>query len=81
MAETHEDERTTGPNEQAISGSGEHGATGPRGDGAEAADAERRILPLMPLTTGVVFPNMVVTLALETDEAKAAAEAPASKAS
>ena len=32
-------------------------------------------LPLLPLNTGVVLPAMVVTLALETDEAKAAAEA------
>jgi ATP-dependent Lon protease len=32
-------------------------------------------LPLLPLTTGVVLPQMVVTLALETEEAKAAADA------
>src|SRR3954452_1985449 len=32
-------------------------------------------LPVLPLTSGVVLPQMVVTLALETDEAKAAAEA------
>ena len=32
-------------------------------------------LPVLPLTTGVVLPQMVVTLALETDEARAAAEA------
>src|SRR6476469_389737 len=32
-------------------------------------------LPLLPLTNGVVLPSMVVTLALETDEARAAAEA------
>src|SRR3954463_3686048 len=32
-------------------------------------------LPVLPLSAGVVLPNMVVTLALETDEAKAAAEA------
>jgi ATP-dependent Lon protease len=37
--------------------------------------AERLTLPLLPLSTGVVLPQMVVTLALETDEAKAAAEA------
>ena len=36
---------------------------------------ERLTLPLLPLATGVVLPQMVVTLALETDEAKAAAEA------
>ncbi len=42
-----------------------------------AADAatDRQVLPLLPLTTGVVFPNMVVTLALETDDAKRAAAA------
>ncbi|MBV9253295.1 MAG: LON peptidase substrate-binding domain-containing protein, partial [Actinobacteria bacterium] len=32
-------------------------------------------LPLLPLTSGVVLPQMIVTLALETDEAKAAADA------
>src|SRR4051812_38182463 len=32
-------------------------------------------LPLLPLNTGVVLPSMVVTLALETPEAKAAADA------
>src|SRR5260221_11488712 len=36
---------------------------------------ERQVLPLLELTTGVVLPQMVVTLALETDEAKTAAEA------
>ena len=36
---------------------------------------ERLTLPLLPLATGVVLPQMVVTLALETDEAKAAADA------
>ena len=32
-------------------------------------------LPLLPLTSGVVLPGMVFTMALESDEAKAAAEA------
>jgi ATP-dependent Lon protease len=32
-------------------------------------------LPVLPLSTGVVLPSMVVTIALETDEAKAAADA------
>ncbi|HEX4819648.1 MAG TPA: AAA family ATPase, partial [Acidimicrobiales bacterium] len=32
-------------------------------------------LPVLPLTSGVVLPQMVVTLALETDEARAAADA------
>ena len=32
-------------------------------------------LPVLPLTTGVVLPQMVVTLALETSEARAAADA------
>ncbi len=31
-----------------------------------------RVLPVLPLTTGVVLPQMVVTLALETPEARAA---------
>ena len=31
-------------------------------------------LPVLPLTTGVVGPQMVVTLALETAEARAAAD-------
>src|SRR5688500_1329912 len=34
-------------------------------------------LPLLPLSSGVVLPSMVVTLALETSEARAAAEAAA----
>jgi ATP-dependent Lon protease len=38
-------------------------------------DKERQTLPMLPLTSGVVLPGMVFTLALETDEAKAAAEA------
>ena len=33
------------------------------------------VLPILPLSTGVVLPQMVVTIALETDEAKAAARA------
>src|SRR4051812_3751458 len=45
---------------------------------ADSLDTERLdtgTLPVLPLSAGVVLPNMVVTLALETDEAKAAAEA------
>jgi ATP-dependent Lon protease len=38
-------------------------------------DKERQTLPMLPLTSGVVLPGMVFTLALETDEAQAAAEA------
>src|SRR2546430_6098829 len=30
------------------------------------------VVPLLPLTTGVVLPGMVVTIALETDEARKA---------
>ena len=40
--------------------------------------AEHLTLPLLPLPSGVVLPQMVVTLALETDEAKAVADAAAS---
>jgi ATP-dependent Lon protease len=41
------------------------------------ADLDTTTLPVLPLTNDVVLPGMVVTLALETDEAKAAAEAAA----
>ncbi len=34
-------------------------------------DIETTALPLLPLTTGVVLPGMVVTMALETDESRA----------
>jgi ATP-dependent Lon protease len=39
------------------------------------ADVDTLTLPVLPLTTGVVLPQMVITLALETDEARAAADA------
>ncbi|HYF47319.1 MAG TPA: endopeptidase La [Acidimicrobiales bacterium] len=39
------------------------------------ADLDRLTLPVLPLSTGVVLPSMVVTIALETDEARAAADA------
>ena len=38
-------------------------------------DLKTDTLPLLPLTSGVVLPQMIVTLALETDEARAAADA------
>ncbi|MDQ1520758.1 MAG: ATP-dependent Lon protease, partial [Actinomycetota bacterium] len=38
-------------------------------------DTDTRALPLLPLQSGAVVPQMVVTLALETDEAKAAGAA------
>ena len=38
-------------------------------------DTRTELLPLLPLTQGVVFPQMVVTIALETDEAKRAGAA------
>ena len=38
-------------------------------------DVSTLTLPVLPLTTGVVFPQMVVTIAVESDEAQAAAEA------
>src|SRR5881296_2991075 len=40
-----------------------------------AEQLETTILPLLPLTTGVVLPHMVVTLTLETPEARAAVSA------
>jgi ATP-dependent Lon protease len=39
------------------------------------ADLDTLTLPVLPLSTGVVLPSMVVTIALETDEARAAADA------
>ncbi|HEV8624910.1 MAG TPA: endopeptidase La [Acidimicrobiia bacterium] len=39
------------------------------------SDVETRFLPLLPLSSGVVLPQMVVPLGLESDEAKAAADA------
>jgi ATP-dependent Lon protease len=38
-------------------------------------ELDTKILPLLPLNSGVVLPHMVVTLTLETDEARAAVEA------
>ncbi|MGH2596621.1 MAG: LON peptidase substrate-binding domain-containing protein, partial [Actinomycetota bacterium] len=40
-------------------------------------DIDTQVLPLLPLTTGVVLPGMVVTLTIESDEAQAAVEAAA----
>jgi ATP-dependent Lon protease len=39
------------------------------------AEIDTKILPLLPLTTGVVLPGMVVTLTLESEEAKRAVAA------
>jgi len=38
-------------------------------------DIRTRVLPLLPLATGVVLPGMVVTMAIESDEARAAIDA------
>ncbi|MEO8423413.1 MAG: endopeptidase La [Actinomycetota bacterium] len=38
-------------------------------------EIDTQVLPLLPLTTGVVLPGMVVTLTIESDEAQAAVEA------
>ncbi|MGH9118895.1 MAG: endopeptidase La, partial [Acidimicrobiales bacterium] len=38
-------------------------------------DLNSLTLPVLPLSTGVVLPSMVVTIAIETDEAQAAADA------
>ena len=43
-------------------------------------DLQSLALPLLPLTSGVVLPQMVVTLALESDEAKAASAAASASA-
>src|SRR5947207_850926 len=42
---------------------------------AEFSELHTQALPVLPLPTGVVLPSMVVTLALDTPESKAAAEA------
>jgi ATP-dependent Lon protease len=42
------------------------------------SDLDTLTLPLLPLTTGVVLPGMVVTLTLESQEARAAVDAAAS---
>ena len=39
------------------------------------AELKTQVLPLLPLTTGVVLPGMVVTLAVESDEARQAVDA------
>lgn len=44
-------------------------------DATAAPQTETLTLPVLPLTSGVVLPGMVLTIALETDEAKAAVAA------
>ena len=39
------------------------------------SEIDTRALPLLPLTTGVVLPGMVVTLTVESPEARAAVDA------
>ncbi|MEA2346000.1 MAG: ATP-dependent Lon protease, partial [Thermoanaerobaculia bacterium] len=46
-------------------------------DRPDAENLNIGTLPVLPLASGVVLPQMVVTLALETDEARAAADAAA----
>ena len=41
----------------------------------DTPEIDNHVLPLLPLTTGVVLPGMVVTLTIESDEAAAAVEA------
>lgn len=42
---------------------------------SDTAPTTDQVLPLLPLTTGVVLPGMVVTLTVESDEASAAVDA------
>ncbi len=42
---------------------------------SDESETATEVLPMLPLTQGVVFPQMVVTIALETDEAKRAGAA------
>jgi ATP-dependent Lon protease len=55
----------------------ENAPDSPAQDRPAEGRSARLTLPLLPLTTGVVLPQMVVTLALESEEAKAAADAAA----
>jgi ATP-dependent Lon protease len=41
----------------------------------DTPDIDSHVLPLLPLTNGVVLPGMVVTLTVESDEARAAVDA------
>ena len=41
----------------------------------DTPEIDNHVLPLLPLTTGVVLPGMVVTLTIESDEARAAVDA------
>ena len=43
------------------------------------AELHTQALPLLPLPTGVVLPGMVVTLALDSPETEAAAQAAVAK--
>src|SRR3989442_3542494 len=52
-----------------------HGQTPAELEKGMPEQLETKILPLLPLTSGVVLPGMVVTIPLETDEARVAAEA------
>ena len=52
---------------------------GPAGQ-LDDSNLDALTLPVLPLANGVVLPQMVVTLALETDEAKAAGDAAAETA-
>ncbi len=53
-----------------------HDATlDPTDPNVPGSDVEIRTVPVLPLTTGVVLPQMVVTVALETDDARAAVDA------
>src|SRR6476660_3320461 len=49
----------------------------PEGDGPEMTELHTETLPLLPLTTGVVLPGMVVTLTIESPDAAAAIDAAA----
>jgi ATP-dependent Lon protease len=51
-----------------------HATSRPDANGPDPAGAARLRLPLLPLTTGVVLPQMVVTLAVESPEARDAAD-------
>jgi ATP-dependent Lon protease len=45
------------------------------GEGTDMAQLDTQVLPLLPLTTGVVLPGMVITLTIESDDARRAVAA------
>ena len=67
-------EASESPEKESETRTERSGSTGTEGSGSSET------LPLVSLTSGVILPGMVFTLALETDEARAAVEAASTSA-